>query len=461
MFDYVFMKTIVWIATMNEYQKKIQVIPRVIRPTEKNLASLQNNVDAASVSSVAKRAGLPYLLVYNIVQGRVKSMSARNYRKLFRQEPPREALLKVDGTYFRAMVDLYLYLMGDVSKADLFREFYPGPTPRKIDYRIFNGQIPRIDFRLVEIMESKFASQSLDPDMVRRWIGEHQRAASADRVPYAAIRPALSYLQKELDIHPTFLLDQVVGRYESGKLKSVSGKKYVRVLELQERVKRLLHQGRSGKLDALKESLYGKKPGYTLFTEVEEALNFLQQYAGASPKKYLGRSRQIYDEKGAKRIPDRRAERILRDCDAFIRRNPDVPLRVLPSPSQRKEIASLLSVLVLRTTDLLYQEEGLIFEKQVLKPRFQKNVYMAEAHGFTQVDMASSALGMKQKAFDLMVAMNCEIFKSVGMHDRRWYLPDQYLEEIRKKGPFWLIKAKYELLAKTGKIPKQTEVCLN
>jgi hypothetical protein len=86
---------------------------------------------------------------------------------------------------------------------------------------------------------------------------------------------------------------------------------------------------------------------------------------------------------------------------------------------------------------------------------------MAEAHGFVQVDMASAALGMKQKAFDLMVAMNCEIFKNIGKYSRRWYLPDQYLEEIRQKEPFGLIKAKYELLAKAGKPPKPPGICLN
>ena len=446
---------------MNEYPKKIQVIPRTVRPTEKNLEYLQNNVDAASVSSVARRAGLPYLLVYNIAQGRVKSMSARNYRKLFRQEPARETLLKVDGTYFRAMTDLYLYLMSDVTKADLFREFYPGSTPRKIDYRLFNGQIPRVDFRLVEIMEAKFAAQGLGPDTVRRWIGEQRRTAFAGRVPYSAIRPALGYLQSELGIHPTFLLNQGVGRYETGDLKSVAGRRYEIVTALQKRVKHLVDEGRSSELAALKESLYGEKPGYTRFAEVTEALTFLQRYAGAGPKKYLGRSRKIYDEGGAKRIPDWQAERIWTDCEAFIFQNPELPLRVLPAASQKRRIASLLSVLVLRTTDLLYRDEGIVFEKQILRPKHHKSVYMAEAHGFTQVDMASSALGMKQKAFDLMVAMNCEIFKGIGKYTRRWYLPDQYLEEIRQKEPFGLIKAKYELLARTGKPPKAPDVCLN
>jgi hypothetical protein len=369
--------------------------------------------------------------------------------------------MKVDATYFRALVDLYLYAMDDATAADLYREFFPERKPGKIDYRIFNGQTPTVDFRLVEIMEAKFAAQGLDPDTVRQWIGEHHGASLPDRTPYWKIRPALRYLQEVLGVHPTFLLNQVFGRYESGRLKSVSRSRYEQVLRLQGRVEQLVDEGRTAELASLRDSIYGKKPGYTLFVEVEEALTFLQRYAGAGMKKYLGRSRKLYDQGKVKRIPDRQAERILRDCEAFIRRNPDLPLSVLPSANQKRRIVSLLSVLLLRTTDLLSREEGIVFEKQVLKPRYQKSVYMAEAHGFVQVDMASAALGMKQKAFDLMVAMNCEIFKNIGKYSRRWYLPDQYLEEIRQKEPFGLIKAKYELLAKAGKPPKPPGICLN
>lgn len=77
------------------------------------------------------------------------------------------------------------------------------------------------------------------------------RTAFADRVPYSAIRPALGYLQTELGIHPTFLLNQAVGRYENGDLKSVSGQRYEKVTALKKRVKRLVDEGRSDELAAI------------------------------------------------------------------------------------------------------------------------------------------------------------------------------------------------------------------
>lgn len=72
-----------------------------------------------------------------------------------------------------------------------------------------------------------------------------------------------------------------------------------------------------------------------------------------------------------------------------------------------------------------------------------------QAHGFTRFDMAPGVLGMKKKAFDLMVAKNCEIFRSVGRYTKRWYLSDLYLKELSEKEFFDLVSAKYEFMAKT------------
>jgi hypothetical protein len=51
-------------------------------------------------------------------------------------------------------------------------------------------------------------------------------------------------------------------------------------------------------------------------------------------------------------------------------------------------------------------------------------------------------LGMRKRAFDLMVARNCEIFRSVGTYSKRWYLPDRYLNELTCKEYFELISLK-------------------
>ena len=74
--------------------------------------------------------------------------------------------------------------------------------------------------------------------------------------------------------------------------------------------------------------------------------------------------------------------------------------------------------------------------------------------------MASRVLGMKRRAFDLMVAKNCEIFRSVGKFAQRWYLPDLYLRELSRKKEFRLISARYELLAKENCRPRPINACM-
>ena len=56
--------------------------------------------------------------------------------------------------------------------------------------------------------------------------------------------------------------------------------------------------------------------------------------------------------------------------------------------------------------------------------------------------------GREVQAFDLMVATNCEIFRTVGTYAKRWYLSDLYLKELTQKQFFDVISVKYELLAK-------------
>jgi hypothetical protein len=75
--------------------------------------------------------------------------------------------------------------------------------------------------------------------------------------------------------------------------------------------------------------------------------------------------------------------------------------------------------------------------------------------------MACSVLGMKRKAFDLMVAKNCEIFRSVGKFTQRWYLSDLYLRELSKRENFDLISAKYEMMAQNVHRSGQGNACMN
>jgi hypothetical protein len=91
-------------------------------------------------------------------------------------------------------------------------------------------------------------------------------------------------------------------------------------------------------------------------------------------------------------------------------------------------------------------------EKIILTPyRYNKEEYKNEKYGYTSVDSAARLLGISKKAFDLLLCEHSDIFRSIGIYDKKWYLPDLYLKEIVKKEGFDLIILKYESLAKNGK----------
>jgi hypothetical protein len=109
---------------------------------------------------------------------------------------------------------------------------------------------------------------------------------------------------------------------------------------------------------------------------------------------------------------------------------------------------------------MLSEQEGIIFEKQILRPFHSRDEYKKQDHGFTQFDRASSTLGMRKKAFDLMVAKNCEMFREVGRYDKRWYLSDLYLKELSEKAFFELVTAKYEMMAKEINHQSKVDECM-
>jgi len=135
--------------------------------TARDIKSLFNIHGTKSVSNLSKQTGLSYLQIYNLVQGRVFSVSDRHYRMLFRKPAPPQAALKIDGTFFRAMVDLWLYLNNGVTRTDLYREFFKDEPDPRIDHRIFSGKIKTIDARLEHIMRQKFISAGLDDKLLR------------------------------------------------------------------------------------------------------------------------------------------------------------------------------------------------------------------------------------------------------------------------------------------------------
>jgi len=70
------------------------------------LNNLLKIVSGGMISELSNDMGLPYGLVYNIINGRIKSLSAENYKLIFGEEPPYQALKRIDGEHFRGMVRL-------------------------------------------------------------------------------------------------------------------------------------------------------------------------------------------------------------------------------------------------------------------------------------------------------------------------------------------------------------------
>ena len=165
-------------------------------------------------------------------------------------------------------------------------------------------------------------------------------------------------------------------------------------------------------------------------------------------KRYLGRSLWTYRNGRAKRVADWRARKIVQDCDRLIVDNPNLPLASLPPRRRYDHIRSLIHVMVARSAQLLSGEDGRALEKRILSPSHPHVTYKNPHRRFTPFDMASGMLGMRRKAFDLMVASNCEIFRAVGKYSQRWYLPNLYLNELARNRHFGLVSAKYERMAR-------------
>ncbi len=207
------------------------------------------------VPETARRSGLPYLMVYNLVHGRVRSVSALNYKRLFREDPPLQEPRKVDGAFFRKMVRLWLFLNESATQADLYREFFGRHHTRRIDYRIFTGQVRTVSPALEKMMLTKFAAAGLAKREVERWSKELESQEKPGRVAYERIRPILLFLENRLDVHPTAVLNQSFARYETGKLNSVSREIYDRAVALKKKTQKAMASGHGYEMDRLRESV--------------------------------------------------------------------------------------------------------------------------------------------------------------------------------------------------------------
>jgi hypothetical protein len=420
-----------------------------IELTEDILKKFFKEVLHDGVSGLAVEKDLPYSLVYNLANGRIRSLSARKYRIIFGEGPLPKEGDRVDGAYFRDMVKVWLFLNDGETKSGLYREFYPDKRFRKVDYRIFSGEVKTVEARLERVMEQKFLSRGFDRLEITEAIEELDLIPEEQRVPYESIKPALEYLEEHVKVSPARLLHGRYRLYERGELKTVSKALYHYALKLKEEAAEALHAGSRARIERLREKIYGKRRDFTLYVELEDQLRFLKTYGGRSPKRYLGRTIRNYEESKLKRVASWRAHRIRNECHRLINNNPGLALLSIPGPYLKERLGRLLSVLKSHLVGRMTEREGLLYEKQVLTPSVHEiRKYGAERGALTLMDRAAYGLEMSKPAFDLMVAGNRDIFRKIGHYDGRWHLPTRYLKGLLQKEGFQLIKEKYEFMAR-------------
>ncbi|MBW2490392.1 MAG: hypothetical protein JRE65_04520 [Deltaproteobacteria bacterium] len=417
---------------------------------EEILKKILKRISSGRISEMADDIGLPYDLIYNLVHGRINSLSAENYKLIFGEEPPKQAVKRVDGSYFRKMVQLWLYLNDDVSEADLYRELYRNKNVKRVDYRIFSEVTQTVEKKVEQVMEQKFIDQGFDRFDIKELTRELNLIERQERVLYEDIRPVLSFLAATLEINPTRILNQWYVRYEDGELKTVSKKVYDDALELKKRAENALDLGSRYEVEKIREEIYGKKRGYVLFSEIEEELEFLRKFGAKNPRQYLGRSVTHYKKSRLKRIALWRALKIKNACRKLIDDQPEIALTSLPNSHRKKRLKKLLTVLKLYSISKVIKDEENI-ERSILMPAHYHEQYHTNAYGLISLNKAGYFLGMSKIAFDLLVSENLDVFRRIGKYNKEWYLPYLYLKKIKEKNGFDIVKAKYEMLAQKYK----------
>ncbi|MCK5342237.1 MAG: hypothetical protein KAR20_02470, partial [Candidatus Heimdallarchaeota archaeon] len=140
-----------------------------IKLTEGMLNRFFKNIFPGKISELSLNRGLSYTLVYNLTHGRIRTLSARDYKIIFGEDPPLQETERVEGEYFRRMVKLWLFLNDNITEAGLYREFYPSKEFSRVDYRIFSGDVKTIPTRLEKIMEMKFSDQGFDKSEIKQY----------------------------------------------------------------------------------------------------------------------------------------------------------------------------------------------------------------------------------------------------------------------------------------------------
>ena len=411
-------------------------------------------------SEFSAHKGLPYYLIYNLIHGRIHSLSAADYRRIFGEDPPEQETQRVSGEAFRGMVRLWLFLNEHATKKDLYAEFYPRKKSQsRPDYRIFTGATKTVEKRLEQIMERKFLDQGLGKSEIQAWIRELDRYPERERVAFHKVEPVLARLKKNLKVHPTRLLNRWIAPYESGELKTISGELYEKLKNLDRRAEEAMRNPSRARFEKLREEVYGRREGLVLFSEIEEELEFLKAWGARSPKKYLARSVGKYKRLKLKRVARWRAEKIVKDCEQLIAEKPQIPVTALPARFRIKQWKRLPVALEQTVVGRMFSRDKVFFEKQVLRPVYHtRSEYESDGYAFVSVQEAARTLEMSEKAFGLLMGAHSEIFKKISRHEGKWLIPDRYLIDVSARKEFPLVKAKYEWLAKKALKPRFSRV---
>ncbi|HYX05449.1 MAG TPA: hypothetical protein VE912_01825, partial [Bacteroidales bacterium] len=174
------------------------------------------------------------------------------------------------------------------------------------------------------------------------------------------------------------------------------------------------------------------------------------KFGGKNSRQYLGRSVSHYKKSRLKRIASWRALKIKDECRKLIDDHPEFALKSLPNFHKRTKLIILLTVLKSYSISKVIKEEDDI-ERIILMPSKYYKEYNTNEYGLISLNKAGYFLEMSKTAFDLLVSEHLDVFRRIGTYNKEWYLPYLYLEKIKEKSGFDIVKAKYEMLAKNIK----------
>jgi len=172
------------------------------------------------------------------------------------------------------------------------------------------------------------------------------------------------------------------------------------------------------------------------YEETKPALQFLHETLGIHPFHLLKRGLGIYEKGQLKNI----AKPLYVDL---------LTLKAKTEKALAAKVTTLLSALQSLAVHRMMVDKNMDLEGLVMSPKVRsKEEFESDGHGFVTIEEAAGFLGMKQRAFDLLVAVHRDIFMRMMKYKKMWLIPELYLKELTKKEGFTMVKAKYELLAK-------------